>query len=112
MLPVFAASMADNIPLNFLSVEGTCDIQKDWEGCGSHYLFFLAIFALICIPLSVGDLKEQLCVQVTMTFGRHCYSSPHCHSKVMVHCFLIVWSPSPHSRCGPHGCHCIDERNL
>ena len=76
---VFASSLAANVPLHFLSDVGKCDIEKDsWEECGSHYLFFLAIFTVIVLPLGMLDLKEQRIVQVIMTAGNTIPPCPHC----------------------------------
>lgn len=67
---VFATSAAENIPVFFLNDGKTCDIEEDPHGCLWNYRFFLGIFAAVVIPLSCLELKEQVCVQVTMSMAR------------------------------------------
>jgi hypothetical protein len=67
---VFASSFSANVPLPFQvssnSAPGTCIVGSD--GCQSHFLFWLLVFALVAVPCACLELKEQVILQVTM-FG-------------------------------------------
>merc|ERR1719253_1467454 len=57
---VFAASLAAKIPLPFSSQHFTCDLYKNQSvECRQLYLEYLLIFAAICVPCSIVELKEQ-----------------------------------------------------
>jgi hypothetical protein len=71
---VFSASFAANIPLSFLPQSSTgqyvCDIEKDPVDCFPHYRFWLGLFALLAVPLSCKEFREQAVVQVILTVAR------------------------------------------
>merc|ERR1719390_540909 len=68
---VFAASLAAKIPLPFNGQHFTCDLYKNQSiECRQLYLEYLLIFAAICVPCSIVELKEQTWFQVLMSFVR------------------------------------------
>jgi len=70
---VFAASMAAKIPLPFVGAgnQFTCDLytNQSWD-CRLLYLEHLAVFACICIPCSIVQLRETVSFQIAMSVAR------------------------------------------
>lgn len=63
---VFAQSMASHIPFPTFSSDGwmTCDIYDDHSwACHMGYIMYIAIFAIIVVPLTCLDLTEQKLLQ-------------------------------------------------
>lgn len=67
---VFAASFSANVPVFFLNNGNTCNIEEEGTQCLGPFFVWLAVFALLSIPLSCLELKEQVYVQVTMFIAR------------------------------------------
>ena len=64
---VFAASAAGNIPLPGINNSEVCDISVNSSaGCAALYSVYLVILAIIVVPLTCLELKEQVCVQVSL----------------------------------------------
>jgi len=70
---VFAASMAAKIPLPMVGPgnQFTCDLytNQSWD-CRLLYLEHLAVFACVCIPCSIVQLKETVSFQIAMSVAR------------------------------------------
>lgn len=70
---VFASSMAAKIPLPFLGSPNsfTCDLYQDqgWN-CRLLYLQHIILFACVCVPFSVVQLKETTWFQIGMAILR------------------------------------------
>uniref|UniRef100_A0A7S2V546 Amino acid transporter transmembrane domain-containing protein n=1 Tax=Fibrocapsa japonica TaxID=94617 RepID=A0A7S2V546_9STRA len=64
---VFAVSLSARIPIPFLNGNNVC---LDSSECYELYLFYVIVMAVVVIPLSMKDLKEQVGFQVLMTFAR------------------------------------------
>lgn len=69
---VFSASLAAHIPVVFLAAPHNkpCNINELGDECKPQYLVFLAVFAIIVVPLTLMDMREQVAVQVIMAAGR------------------------------------------
>eukprot|EP00761_Pharyngomonas_kirbyi_P013833 gb/GECH01013862.1/.p1 GENE.gb/GECH01013862.1/~~gb/GECH01013862.1/.p1 ORF type:complete len:606 (+),score=81.08 gb/GECH01013862.1/:1-1818(+) len=71
---VFAESMALNVPLPVGPSDNlwyTCNVYQNGSGsCTAAYLIYIGIFALIVIPMTCLDLREQKPVQVIMALFR------------------------------------------
>ena len=67
---VFAASFSANVPVFFLNNGNTCNIEEEGTQCLGPFFVWLGVFALLSIPLSCLELKEQVYVQVTMFIAR------------------------------------------
>ncbi|KAG9389743.1 Amino acid transporter transmembrane [Carpediemonas membranifera] len=69
---IFASSMALAIPIPWVTTAGECDMYSEHESwkCKGAYWLFLAVFALVVIPLSCSEMKEQAIVQVSLTLFR------------------------------------------
>lgn len=61
---VFAASFSANIPLPMLNNGDVCDVSANPEECANNFRVWLALFAVIVVPLSLLELKEQHVIQV------------------------------------------------
>ena len=61
---VFSASFAANIPIPGIHDSTTCNVDSDFDGCSQLYRIYVGIFALIVLPLSCTELKEQRALQV------------------------------------------------
>eukprot|EP01028_Stygiella_incarcerata_P011832 TRINITY_DN691_c0_g6_i1.p1 TRINITY_DN691_c0_g6~~TRINITY_DN691_c0_g6_i1.p1 ORF type:complete len:505 (-),score=101.29 TRINITY_DN691_c0_g6_i1:207-1721(-) len=69
---VFAQSLAAHVPMWVGHGEWyTCDIYStdSWK-CNGVYWIYLAIFAFICLPLTMRDLTEQKILQFVLTACR------------------------------------------
>eukprot|EP01084_Bolivina_argentea_P037300 68981_1 len=68
---VFGSAFAREIGIPFIS--NKCDISgsDDDVQCDQLYLFYVAIFAVLVIPLSIVDMSEQKYIQITMTLLRY-----------------------------------------
>lgn len=66
---VFAASLAANVPTPLTNYV-TCDNERETTACVGPYRAFLLLFAVIVVPLSLVDLREQRVVQMIMTGTR------------------------------------------
>jgi len=67
---VFAASFAANVPVTFLNGGRTCNVEEDGSACAGNFFVWLGVFALLAVPLSCLELKEQVYVQVLMFCAR------------------------------------------
>jgi amino acid permease len=69
---VFGTSMAAHIPFLFNVNNGnSCDLYTDQSaGCRTLYSIYIAIFAVIVVPLACKDLKDQKIVQITLSIMR------------------------------------------
>lgn len=66
---VWASSFSANVPVPFLNGGATCNIEQAGSAaCSGLYLLWLAVFAVVAVPLACLDLEEQIGVQVVM-FG-------------------------------------------
>jgi len=72
---VFSSSMTAYVSIPGLSLHHNCDLYKthvDWtHNCEYTYLLFLAIYAVICVPLSCQDLTDQVILQVFLCLVRY-----------------------------------------
>jgi len=60
---IAAASLTANVPVSFLGGE-TCDVQK--QECGAPYRFWLLLYALLVVPCSALEIREQVIMQGVM----------------------------------------------
>jgi hypothetical protein len=67
---VFAASFAANVPVTFLNGGRTCNVEEDGAACTGNFFVWLGVFALLAVPLSCLELREQVYVQVLMFCAR------------------------------------------
>jgi hypothetical protein len=67
---VFAASFTANVPVFFLNNGETCNVEQDGRECLGPFFVWLSVFALVSIPLSCMELREQVPVQVLMFVAR------------------------------------------
>ena len=68
---VLAASLTDNFPVSFINGGDACDVDKDHStGCKSLYWFYLSIFAVFAVPMSIRELSEQKVIQVILAIFR------------------------------------------
>eukprot|EP00762_Andalucia_godoyi_P002685 ANDGO_03430.mRNA.1 Transmembrane protein 104 homolog len=68
---VFAQSFSANVPFYSEGEWRTCDIYSDSSSaCEGVYLFWLAVFSIIAVPLTCLDLEEQKYIQVALTTCR------------------------------------------
>lgn len=65
---VFAASFSANVPVVFMNGGATCNVEEEGAACNGPFHLYLAIFAVIAVPLACMELKEQIFVQILM-FG-------------------------------------------
>lgn len=61
---VWASSFAANVPVVFIDGGRTCNVEDGSAACGGPFHLWLAVFAVMAIPLSCLDLEEQVIVQV------------------------------------------------
>ena len=62
---VWASSFAANVPVIFVNNGETCNVEDGAAECGGPFHLWLAVFALLAVPLSCLDLEEQVLVQVS-----------------------------------------------
>jgi hypothetical protein len=67
---VFAASFSANVPVFFLNGGNTCNIEEEGTACLGPFFVWLSVFAVLAVPLSCLELKEQVSVQVVMFAAR------------------------------------------
>jgi len=68
---VFAQSFASHVPIWFINNGDSCDVYQDHSSsCNNLYLFYIAIFAIVCIPLTCMDLTEMKGLQVFLAAFR------------------------------------------
>ncbi|KAG9393149.1 Amino acid transporter transmembrane [Carpediemonas membranifera] len=69
---IFAASGSLAIPIPWVTVVGECDMYATDLPlkCTASYWLFLALFALVVVPMSCTEMKEQVVVQVALTLFR------------------------------------------
>lgn len=65
---VWASSFAANVPIVFLAGGATCNVEDG--GCADQFHVWLAVFAVIAVPLACLDLEEQVPVQLIMFAAR------------------------------------------
>jgi len=64
---VFANAFAAYFPVPFLNDFKTC---RDESECFGLYSFYILVFAIITVPMSLLEVKEQEAFQIFMTFMR------------------------------------------
>jgi len=69
---VFATTMSHHFAVPFIFEGKTCTSNPDAKGCHQLHSFYIGVYALIVIPLSLRGVKEQVSFQVVMTFFRYC----------------------------------------
>ena len=68
---VFASSFSSHVGLPFLNGGSTCSVYTDTTpGCTDLYMFYVACFAVVVIPLTCLDLTEQKPVQIALSMLR------------------------------------------
>jgi hypothetical protein len=67
---VFASSFAANAPVVFMNGGQTCNIEEGSSECINVFFVWLGVFAILAVPLSCLELKEQVIVQVIMFLAR------------------------------------------
>lgn len=67
---VFASSFTANVALPWFNGGLTCNVERDGGECVKLFLCWLAVFALLVLPLSCMELKEQIAVQMLMFVAR------------------------------------------
>lgn len=73
---VFGSSFAANFGLGDVGPGAPCNMEADPASCRPLYRVYLAIFAVLAVPLSCLDVKEQALVQVRQPTPRA--ASPAC----------------------------------
>jgi len=69
---VFSTAMSHHIPIPFIFRGQTCANHEGEDGCTQLHNFYIALFAVFVIPLSMVGVKEQVSFQVCMTALRFC----------------------------------------
>ena len=68
---VFAASLASNVPVPFINGGRVCDVSLDASSACNHlYLFYIAVVAAICVPLSCMELTEMKAMGIILALFR------------------------------------------
>lgn len=97
---VAATAWSVNIPLNFGTLEQCNDqdfhkkIHPEGE-CQNAYRFCLVLFAVLVIPVSLLDLKEQVIVQVILGLLRFLTLG-----AIIIYCFIYLVLDYTISSCG------------
>ncbi len=68
---IFASSMALSVPIPWFTSVNECHVTEacPWR-CDVAYIAFLVVFAVIVVPMSCSEMKEQVVVQVALTLFR------------------------------------------
>ena len=68
---VFASSLASHVGIPGINGGHECDIYKDGSSsCTNLYLFYIALFSLVSVPLTCLDLTEMKLLQIALAIFR------------------------------------------
>lgn len=100
---VFASSLATQIAIPFVNDGHTCDVYKDHSSsCSLLYLFWLALFSVVVVPLTCMDLTEQKPVQIFLSLGRFVIIALIMFAAVLaIFAYPDQAGPIPHPHKGP-----------